>query len=459
MPLVWRGLAQALLDAGRHVEAEAAIRHALEIEPESAPSWVILGSVCAHRLHGESAVAAFDRALELDPRQVRVLLSKGHVLKTLGRRAECEAAYHACIALDPTFAEAYCSLADLKTYRFSDAEVAAMEALAVQPPAASGGADPASAQVHFALGRAHEQRCDWARSFHHYAAGNAARRSRSPFDAQQFADKSRRIAALFDAQFLGRYAGSGCPDPAPIFIVGLPRSGSTLVEQILASHSQVRGTMELPNLVSIVRELDRHKGLRDAYPESLSGVPGTWLTACGQRYLEETRDLRAGSPRFIDKMPNNWSHVGLLQLILPEATIVDVRRHPMDACFSAFKQYFAEGQSFSHDLEDLGRYYRAYLGLMDHWDAVLPGKVLCLRYESLVRDTEAQVRRLLAHCGLPFETACMRFYETRRSVRTASSEQVRQPIYDAGIGHWRHYREQLEPLRIVLGDVLERFSD
>ncbi len=459
MPLVWRGLAQALLGAGRHLEADAAIRHALSIEPESAPSWVILGSVLAHRLQGESAVAAFDRALALEPRQVRVLLSKGHVLKTLGRRAECEAAYRECIALVPTFAEAYCSLADLKTYRFSDAEIDALEGLAAQPAAVHGIADPAESQVHFALGRAHEQRSDWARSFHHYAAGNAARKNRSPFDARQFEDKSRRIAALFDAEFLHRHAGGGCRDPAPIFIVGLPRSGSTLVEQILASHPEVQGTMELPNLVTIVRELDRRDGGRDAYPESLSGVSAAWLADSGRRYLEETRDLRAGRPRFIDKMPNNWSHVGLLQLILPEATIIDVRRHPMDACFSAFKQYFAEGQSFSCDLEDLGRYYRAYLGLMDHWDAVLPGKVLCLRYEHLVRDTEAEVRRLVAHCGLRFEPACLRFYETKRSVRTASSEQVRQPIYDAGIGHWRHYREQLEPLRATLGEALKRFTD
>jgi predicted Zn-dependent protease len=459
MPLVSRGLAQALLDAGRHVEADTAIRHALDIEPESAPSWVILGSICAHRLRGEAAVGAFDRALELQPHQVRVLLSKGHVLKTLGRRAECEAAYHECIALLPSFAEAYCSLADLKTYRFSDGEIAALEGLAVRPPAANGGADPAEVQVHFALGRAYEQRSNWALSFRHYAAGNAARRSRRPFDAQQFEDKSRRIAALFDAQFLARYAGSGCPDFAPIFIVGLPRSGSTLVEQILASHSQVQGTMELPNLVTIVRELDRRNDRRDTYPESLSDVSADWLAACGRRYLEETRDLRADRPRFIDKMPNNWSHIGLLHLILPKATIIDVRRHPMDACFSAFKQYFAEGQSFSHDLQDLGRYYRAYLGLMDHWDAVLPGKVLCLQYELLVRDTEAQVRRLLEHCGLPFETACLRFYETRRSVRTASSEQVRQPIYADGIGHWRHYRNELEPLRRSLKEALERFPD
>ncbi len=458
LPLVWRGLAQALLDAGRHVEADAAIRRALKVDPDSAASWIIQGSVAAHRLQGEAAVAAFDRALALHPGQVRVLLSKGHVLKTLGRRAECEAVYRACLALEPNFGEAYCSLADLKNYRFADAEIAAMEALAAAERApAPATAD--AAQLEFALGRAYEQRGEWARSFRHYAAGNAARRRTLHFDAVAFEDKSRRVARCFDADFLKRHAGAGCPDPAPIFIVGLPRSGSTLVEQILASHPKVQGTMELPNLVTIVRELDHWGGGRDTYPECLGALPPAALAQLGMRYLDETRDLRGERARFIDKMPNNFSHVGLLQLILPQATIIDVRRHPLDACLSAFKQYFAEGQSFSYDLEDLGRYYRSYLALMDHWDAILPGKVLCVSYERLVRDTESEVRRLLAHCGLPFDAATLRFHETRRSVRTASSEQVRQPIYASGIGQWRHYSRELEPLRRSLGDVLERFPE
>jgi len=454
LPLIWRGLGQALLDAGRHAEAETAIRHALEVEPDSTASWVILGTICAHRLRGDAALEAFDHALALNPRQVRVLLSKGHVLKTLGRRSECEAVYQACIGMQPDFGEAYCSLADLKTYLFSDAEMAAMETLA----AAKSVADPDVAQLHFALGRAFEQRGDYAKSFSHYAEGNAARRRNATFDAAAFEHKSRRVVQVFDASFFGARNGSGCQNPAPIFIVGLPRSGSTLVEQILASHPFVAGTMELPNLVTIVRELDRAGGARDTYPEIVTKLSMSELQALGERYIAETRDLRGERARFIDKMPNNFSHVGLLQLILPNATIVDVRRHPLDACFSAFKQYFAAGQSFSYDLEDLGRYYRAYLGLMDHWQAVLPGKVLCVQYEHLVRDTEVQVRRLLEHCRLPFDPVCMRFYETQRSVRTASSEQVRQPIYDSGIGHWRHFSAQLEPLRRSLGPALERFA-
>jgi hypothetical protein len=240
--------------------------------------------------------------------------------------------------------------------------------------------------------------------------------------------------------------------------VGLPRSGSTLIEQILASHSQVEGTMELPNILMITRELDALAPDRNGYPETLRHMPGTQLTALGSRYLAQTAPLRHGHERFTDKLPNNFSHIGLIHAVLPQATVIDARRHPMDACFGTFKQHFAIGQTFSYDLEDLGRYYRCYLSLMDHWDAVLPGKVLHFRYEELVRNPEAGIRRLLEHCGLPFEPACLAFHETRRSVRTASAEQVRQPLYTSGVGHWRHFEKELEPLRRALGDCLERFE-
>jgi len=455
LPLAWRGLAQALLDAGRLDEAEQAALHALRVDARSAAGWVLLGSIRAHRLHGEDAVAAYDRALALEPAQVRVLLSKGHVLKTLGRRAECEQAYRACLALDPTFAEAYCSLADLKNYEFAAADVDAMEQLAAR----CAEHDPGRAPLEFALGRAYEQRGDYARSFEHYRAGNRARRRRAPFDAAGFEHKCERIARFFDSARFEAYAAAGARDPAPIFVVGLPRSGSTLVEQMLACHADVEGTMELPNLVTIVRELDHAGGRPDAYPESVAALDAAACTVLGERYLRETRAWRGTRPRFVDKMPNNFSHVGLLQLILPRATVIDVRRHPLDACLSAYKQYFAQGQSFTHDLEDLGRYYRAYRELMAHWDRVLPGKVLRVRYETLVTDAEAEVRRLLAHCGLAYDPACLRFHESRRPVRTASSEQVRQPLYDSAIGYWRHYAEQLEPLRRSLGAALDDYAD
>jgi tetratricopeptide (TPR) repeat protein len=452
MPLIRRGLAQAHLDAGDLVDAEAAVRHSLLIDATSSPSWVLLASVLAHTMRQTAALEAYDQALGIDPNQYRVVQSRGHVLKTLGRRTEAEAAYRRALELKPGFGEAYYSFADLKNYEFSDAELAAMHELLRHSPTD----DKNQAQVNFALGRAYEQRRDYSRAFAHYAAGNVSKLRVAPFDAATFEQKCRRVAATLNAQFLNARAGSGCADPSPIFIVGLPRSGSTLVEQVLASHSLIEGTMELPHLLRMVRELDHRDG-SDTYPESVPRLTLEQLKASGERYIDETRLYRADRPRFIDKMPNNFSHVGLIHLILPNATIIDVRRHPMDACFSAYKQHFAQGQSFSYDLENLGRYYRSYLELMDHWDSVLPGKVFHLAYEDLVRDTESVVRRVIAHCGLEFEPACLRFHETKRAVRTASSEQVREPIYESGIGHWRHFEAHLEPLRRSLGSVLERF--
>lgn len=457
LPLIHRGLAQTYLESTRFAEAEEAIRHALTIDEASAAGWVILGTVLAHSLRPQEALAAYDRALAIDPGQLQVLLSKGHALKTLGRRAECETAYEACLERQADFAEAYYSLADLKNYRFSDAQIAAMQALLPTDVGLAG--TPMRPQLRFALGRAFEQRGLYEQAFEHYAAGNAARRRETPFDAAGFELKCRRVATVVNAAFIATRTGVGCADPAPIFIVGLPRSGSTLLEQVLASHSEVDGTMELPTIGTFVRELDHFDGHADAYPECLSSLPPDRYAALGARYIDETRIFRTDRTRFIDKMPNNFSHVGLIHLLLPHAIIIDVRRHPLDACFSAFKQYFAKGQAFSYDMEDLGRYYRSYVDLMDHWDRVLPGKVLRVRYESVVRDTEAQVRRLLEHCGLPFEPACLRFYENKRAVRTASSEQVRQPIYHSGIGYWRHFAAQLGPLRRALGDCLQRFED
>lgn len=452
-PLVRRAWGHALLAAERLTEAEAVFRELLQLEPENPQNWAALGSVLIRLLRQEEALSAYEEAARLGPSQAGFRLAIGHINKTLGRRPQCEAAYRECLRLDPKYAEAYWSLADLKNYSFSDAELAAMRGLLASPAAATD-----EAQLHFAVGRALEQREQYSEAFHHYAAGNELRKRSSPFSIATFEAKSRRIAACCDAQFFAARAAAGDPDPAPIFVVGLPRSGSTLVEQILASHSQVEGTMELHNILAMVRELDHLDAGRDGYPERIRTLSVEELTGLGRRYLAETRAVRAGKPRFIDKMPNNFSHVGLIHVILPNATIVDVRRHPLDACFSNYKQYFAHGQSFSYDLEDLGRYYRCYLALMDHWDAVLPGKVLHLQYEELIREPQGTVRRLLEHCRLPFEAATLAFHENRRPVRTASAEQVRQPLYTSGVGYWRRFATELEPLRASLGDCLSRFE-
>ncbi|MGC2029178.1 MAG: sulfotransferase [Steroidobacteraceae bacterium] len=452
-PLAWRGLGQALVALGRLEEAEAAAQRLTKIEPKNPQSWITIANVATRLMRQEEALAAYEQAARLQPDGVRLRMSIGHVQKTLGRRADSEASYKAALAMDPGIAEAYWSLADLKNYALSDAEVESMQRLLTSDKRERSN----EAQLHFALGKAFEQRERYADAFAHYARGNALRRLDAPFDIEQFERGTARVCAFFDEQFFAGRAGSGNPDPAPIFIVGLPRSGSTLLEQILASHSRVEGTMELPNILNITRQFDDMVAGRDGYPETVGTAPVGVLSALGTRYLEETAPLRSGREHFTDKLPNNFSHVGLIHAILPSATIVDARRHPMDCCFSTFKQHFAEGQSFSYDLDDLGRYYRCYLSLMDHWDAVLPGKVLHVQHEALVRDPEAHIRRLLDHCGLPFEAACLNFHQTRRSVRTASAEQVRQPIYTSGVGHWRHFEKELQPLQQALGGSLERF--
>jgi len=454
VPLAYRGLGPALLAMGRVEEAHAAARQLLQIEPENPQTWVTVASVAVRFMRHEEALEAYQHAARFKPEELRIRMSIGHVQRTLGRRADSEASYKAVLAADPANPEAYWSLADLKNYSFSDAELEAMESRVAE----GVGQRPGGAQLYFAVGKALEQRRRYPEAFAAYAQGNATRRREAPFDSASFEQRSARIRAFFSREFFAAHGGSGDPSLAPIFIVGLPRSGSTLVEQILASHSRVDGTMELPNILNIVRECEDSGANRDGYPEQLNAYSAAQLAELGGRYLRETLPLRRGRERFTDKLPNNFSHVGLIHCILPHATIVDVRRHPMDACFSTFKQHFASGQTFSYDLEDLGRYYRSYLALMDHWDRVLPHKVLHVQYEDLVRDPEANIRRLLEHCGLEFEAGCLSFHETQRAVRTPSAEQVRQPIYTSGVGYWRNFAQELEPLRHALGDCLERFA-
>ena len=456
LPLAYRGLGPALVALGRVEEADAAAQQLLKIEPQNPQTWITIATVASRFMHQERALEAYQRAAHYQPGEVRLLMSIGHVHKSLGQRTESEASYKKVLAVDPGNSEAWWSLADLKNYSFDDAEFAAMQRLIAEREAA-GSTRPGDAQLYFALGKACEHRGQYHQAFTWYAQGNARRRRDDPFDIAAFERRAARIRAFFSPQFFATHSGGGHPSAAPIFIVGLPRSGSTLIEQILASHSQVDGTMELPNIVNLVRGFDRAPH-GDSYPETVAGVPPGEFAALGGRYITDTAPLRRGRARFTDKLPNNFSHVGLIHAILPNATVIDARRHPMDACFSTFKQHFASGQTFSYDLEDLGRYYRCYLSVMDHWDEVLPGKVLHIQYEQMVRDPETHIRRLLAHCGLPFEAACLNFHETPRPVRTPSAEQVRQPIYTQAVGYWRHFAKELEPLRLALGDCLGRFE-
>lgn len=400
------------------------------------------------------AIRIYDDLLADHPAQPKLWLSLGHALKTHGDTTRAIEAYRRSAALDPAGGEAWWSLANLKTFRFEDADLAAMRAALARP----GLPEAEALQLHFALGKALEDRGDYEAAFRHYAEGNERRRAELGYRADDTTARVARIERTYTRDFFADRAGAGAPDADPIFVVGLPRAGSTLIEQILSSHSQVEGTMELPEVISITRELRAASGEARNYHAALAALAPAQLRELGQRYLDNTRIHRkAGAPFFIDKMPNNFLHVGLIHLMLPNARIIDARRHPLACCFSGFKQHFARGQAFSYSLDDLGRYYRDYVRLMAHFDAVLPGRVHRVFYESMVDDTEAEVRRLLDYCGLPFEEGCLRFFENKRPVRTASSEQVRQPIYRDGVDHWRHFEPWLEPLKQALGPVLAAY--
>ena len=404
----------------------------------------------------EGAIGAYQAVLAEHPVQPKAWMSLGHALKTVGRADESIAAYRRSLQLQPGLGESLWSLANLKTFRFALSDIAAMESQLARTDLP----DEDRLHLHFALGKAHEDAGQWAESFEHYRLANALRRSSLAYEADETTAHLERSKALFTPAFFAARAGWGSQADDPIFVVGLPRSGSTLVEQILASHPEVEGTMELPDIASIARRLggERKAGEAPAYPGVLGELGAGELEALGEEYLRRTRIQRkTARPLFIDKMPNNFAHLGLIHLILPKAKIIDVRRHPLACGFSGFKQHFARGQGFTYDLEDLGRYYADYVALMAHFDAVLPGRTHRVIYEQLIEDPETQVRALLHHCGLDFDPACLRFHETDRPVRTASSEQVRQPLYREGLEQWRHYEPWLDSLKAALGPALDAY--
>jgi len=423
----------------RSEDALAAIDTVLAAVPGTAVLRALRATIQMQRGDVAAAIADYAAAVGTD---AAVWHSFGHALRAAGRRDEAVAAYRRALALRPAYAEVYWSLANLKTWRFTDADRAKMAALL---PDAE---DDDRASLHFALGKADDDGGEPAASFVHYAAGNAARRLASRYDRSAHEDFISRSIDTFTADFFAARVGYGNPAPDPVFVVGLPRSGSTLVEQILASHSLVDGLSELPDLPRIAHRLAA------PYPDRLTGLTAAAFARAGRDYLDRTQPRRTlGRTRFVDKFPGNFLHAGLIHLALPNATIFDVRRDPVATCFSLFKQLFARGQAYSYDFDDLGHYYRSYVTLMDHFAAVLPGRVFTLSYETLVDDAERETRRLLAHAGLAFDPACLRFYASGRPVRTASSEQVRQPIYRSGLDDWRRYERWLGPLIEALGSL------
>lgn len=486
-----RMMAELAARIGRRVDAENLLRRAIELAPGWAAPRANLATLL-HRMHRSSeALAELDRietlegvddaqrnlraavlgrlggydeaiglyreVLDRHPDQPKVWMSLGHMLKTVGEQAESIAAYRRALEIAPALGEIWWSLANLKTVRFSAEDIAAMRS-ALEGTELS---DDDRLHLHFALGKALEDRREDEPAFAHYSEGNRIRAGQLHYDPDVMSRHVEACEEIFTGEFLEAHMHAGCAAPDPIFVLGLPRAGSTLIEQILSSHPAIEGTMELHDIIA----LSQRTGPRTAkdhrrYPANLPDLSEKELRALGQEYLDRTRVIRTtGKPYFIDKMPNNWAHVGFIRLILPNAKIVDARRHPLACGFSNYKQHFARGQAFSYSLETIGRYYRDYVRLMAHFDRVAPGAVYRVIHEQLVADPAAEIRRMLGYLGLPFDEACLRFHESTRPVRTASSEQVRQPISSEGLEHWRRFEPWLGPLKEALGPVLDAYPE
>jgi tetratricopeptide (TPR) repeat protein len=454
-----RDLACVMLDRHKHADAIAELDKLLALDSNNVDYRTLHATATVGLGDHEGGIRGFAGVLnDIEPQSrlaADLHLSIAHAQKTLGRRAESIEAYKQAIKVRPKFGDAYWSLANLKTYEFSDAEIAELETAEADP-----STDPLDRyHLCFALGKAYEDRAEYTRSWQYYERGNALVRARSRYRAELLEQNTALQKRFCTPEFFRQRAWYGANSPEPIFILGMPRAGSTLLEQILASHSQVEGTQELANVPRAVLDLQGYDpDLNDPrYPGCLVEMPAQDFRALGDKYLADTRIYRTDKPRFIDKMPNNFRHIGLIQLMLPNAKIIDARREPMACCFGNLKQLYARGQEFAYSIDDIARYYRTYLDLMEHWNITLPGRVLRVQHEDVVDDLEGSVRRILAFCELPFEPACLEFHRTERGVRTASSEQVRQPIFRDGLDQWRHFERWLGPLRAALGDALERY--
>ncbi len=426
--------------------------------PQQVQFQVLLAATLAGVGDTQASAKLYREIIKHNPSMRSLFLLLGHAEKTSGNLDAAIDAYQQLYRHAPDFGDAFWSLANTKTYQFTEHEIDHME----DYRARSETSVIDKVHLNFALGKALEDRQDYDTAFLAYQQGNQLNKDLLKYDIPEISKRVQRQISTCNAELFNRLRDVGCEDPAPIFIVGLPRAGSTLLEQILASHSQVDGTMELPNIMSVSRRLlGREKvaaGDEPNYPKILTELEHGYFRQFGEQYINDTKVFRQGAPLFIDKMPNNFLHIGLIKLMLPKAKIIDARRHPMACCFSGFKQLFAEGQEFTYGLHEIGDYYKNYVELMDHWDTVLPGFVLRVHHEDVVHDLETQVHRILDFCGLPFEESCIEFYKTKRNVRTPSSEQVRQPIYTTGLEQWRNFEQHLQPLIDSLGpEVLQRY--
>ncbi len=442
---------QALRKRQNYAAATEQARRLLEKDKNNPQFQSLFAVDCMQTGQFEEALDYFDRILETLPADALTLTSRGHAYKTLGNLQASIGSFHRAIQNKPDYGEAYYSLANLKTYQFSQDEIEAM--LVQEGNSNLGHMD--RVYLNFALGKAFEDARDYDKSFQFYAQGNALKKNQSRYKAERMSEDLQAQQDVCTSALFEEKQNMGCDVPDPIFILGMPRAGSTLLEQILSSHSQVDGTLELPNILSMSQRLRRRSRTtgEKPYPQIFEDLTQDELQDMGEEFIRDTRLHRQEAPFFIDKMPNNFRHIGLIKLILPRAKIIDARRNAMDCCFSGFKQLFAEGQEFSYSLKDIGTYYRDYVALMAHWDDVLPGAILRVNNEDVIEDLEGQVRRMLDFCELPFEESCLRYYETKRSIRTPSSEQVRKPVNRSGVDQWKHYAEHLQPLNDALGPL------
>jgi tetratricopeptide (TPR) repeat protein len=450
-------LADVLLQKGDRSAALEVLDHLLDGQPEHLRAKIAKATTLGRVGDYRRALDLYEELIGRFPGNSQIWMVYGHLLKTVGRLEEGLAAYRKALDLRPQYGEVWWSLANLKTVKLDREDRAAMTAALEQDP----GEDD-RLHIHFALGKAFEDAEEYEASFGHYHEGNRIRRSALPYDGSKIEEQVRQSKALFTAEFFEMRSAQGHDARDPIFILGMPRAGSTLLEQILASHSAIEGTSELPHIIALSHRLrgDKILSSQDPYPELLANLPADQIRSLGQEYLRLSRAHRkTDRPFFIDKQPNNWIHIGLIHLILPNAKIIDARRHPMSCCFSNFKQHFANGQAFSYSLDDMAHYYRNYVELLEHLGTVLPGRVHRVIHEELVEQPEDEIRRLLAYLGLPFEEQCLRFHENNRPVWTPSAEQVRRPINRAGLDQWRPFEQWLEPLKVALGPVLDLYPN
>ena len=444
--LVWANLAQVFSVTGQLDKAKKSFKNILNMEPKNGLIWAEYGTVLTKLARYSDGKDAYLKALKFKPNSPRVYLSLGHVYKTMGEIDNSINSYKSTIKQNNLSGEAYWSLANLKTYSFTNDEIKNMEVTLDTEIS-----DIERCQMHFALGKAYEVKKDYNNSFINYSKGNRVKKGLIKYSSRETSEKTKKVLNFFNEENISSLSNSSTLDRDPIFVLGMPRSGSTLIDQIISSHSMVDGTQELPNIIKIAAELNNDSD--DNYPEVLEDFKSNELSALGLDYIKETKWARESAPFFIDKMPNNFIHIGLIKTILPNAKIIDTRRDAMDTCFSCFKQFFARGQLFTYSLEDLGNYYVDYIKAMNHWHKVYGEDIYTVHYDNVINNTESTIRELIEYCELPFEDNCLEFYKSSRPVKTPSAEQVRQPIYKSGLNYWKNYADFLSPLKKIIDEI------